>query len=285
MLLPIAFLIAWVAPSAACGCKECKAADAEVVQRPLNKQTLLTRAETESFSIHSYDSTWPAADVGKLAEERKSAIYEHWRGKEAPIAWKPKCVLVLHLSRQGYLAAVGRGGERTLGSSLLEVREGVCRSRRVDLLTDGSNKITALPHELTHVVISDIFRGKRLPQWLDEGIAILADAHEKQLRHAQDWRQAKAQGRGFSVGGLVGLENYPPESQFPAFYGGSASLTALLARRGDSTRLLKFAELSLEHGYDQALRDVYQIQGLAELERLWRESEETVAYSLAHVAR
>lgn len=285
MLLPIAFLLASTAQSAVCGCDECRATNAEVVKRPLNKQTLLTRAETVSFSIFSYDSFWPAADLGKFAEERRSAIFEHWRGKNAPDAWKPKCVLVLHSSRQRYLAAVGRGGERTLGSSLLDVKEGVCRSRRIDLLTDGNNKITALPHELTHVVVSDIFRGQHLPRWLDEGIAILADSHEKQLRHAEDWNNTKAQGTAFSVGGLVGLETYPPPSQFPAFYGGSASLTAFLARRGDSTKLLRFAELSLEHGYDQALRDVYQIQGLAELERLWQRSEDTAAYSLAQIAK
>ena len=282
--MPIAFLIASAVPAATCGCNECRA-DVAAVNRPLTKQTLLTKAETENFDVYSYDSSWPAAEVGKLADDRRTAIYQHWRGKDALEAWKPKCVLVLHASRQSYLAAVGRGGERTLGSSLLDVQKGMCRSRRIDLLTDTSNKITALPHELTHVVISDIFGGKRLPQWLDEGIAILADAHEKQLRHAEDWSQAKAQGTAFSVGGLVGLETYPPPSQFPAFYGGSASLTAFLARRGDSTRLLKFAEASLELGYDKALRDVYQIQGLAELERIWRQSDEGVAYSLAQVAK
>lgn len=285
MLLPIALLIASVAPSAPCDCNECRVANAEVVKQPRTKQSLLSRAETASFSIYSYDSSWPAVDVGKLAEERRSAIYQHWRGKDAPDAWQPKCLVVLHVSRGSYQSAVGRGSERTLGSSLLDIQKGVCQSRRIDLLTDSSNKITALPHELTHVIISDTFRGQRLPRWLDEGIAILADAHEKQLRHAEDWKQAKAQGRSFSVVGLVGLDDYPPASQFAAFYGGSASLTALLARRGDSTRLLKFAELSLEHGYDKALRDVYQIQGLAELERIWRQSDETVAYSVAQVVR
>jgi hypothetical protein len=283
--LPLAFLIASAFPTVACGCDECRAADVAAVNRPLTKRTLLTKAETEDFDVYSYDSSWPAAEVGKLAEDRRTAIYQHWRGKDVLNPWTPKCVLVLHSSRQSYLTEVGRGGERTLGSSLLDVQKGVCRSRRIDLLTDASNKITALSHELTHIVISDIFRGQRLPQWLDEGIAILADAHEKQLRHAEDWSQAKARGTAFSVGGLVGLETYPPPSQFPAFYGGSASLTALLARRGDSTRLLKFVEASIEVGYDKALRDVYQIEGLAELEQIWRQSEETAAYSLPQVAK
>lgn len=284
MLLPMLFLIA-SAPWSACECDECRADNADAAKRPLTKQSLLTWADTENFSIYSYDSSWPAADIGKLAEERRSALYQHWKGGDAPEIWRPRCLLVLHASRKSYLAAVGRGGERTLGSSFLVVHEGACRSRRIDLLADGSNRISALSHELTHVIISDIFRGKRLPCWLDEGIAILADAHEKQLRHTRDWDQARVQGTAFSVGSLVALESYPPVSQFAIFYGGSASLTALLARRGDSTQLLKFAELSLEHGYDQALRDVYQIQGIAELERLWRQSNDAGAYSFAQVAR
>ena len=279
--LPFALLLVSVAHAATCDCSECRKAEAAAVTRPVVKRTVLTEAQTENFSVYSYDSTWLATDVGKLAEQRRAAIYEHWRGQDAAPSWNPKCVLVLHSSRQSYLAVVGRGGERTLGSSLLDVQRGTCRARRIDLLADKNNQITALAHELTHVVISDIFRGRRLPQWLDEGIAILADSHEKQLRHAEDWKEAKAAGTTFTAVGLANLEGYPAPSQFPAFYGGSASLTAFLARRGDSTKLLKFAELSLAGGYDKALRDAYQIEGLAELERLWRQSEAMDVYSVA----
>lgn len=281
MLPTIAFLLITVVPAETCRCQECQIEKTEASKRQPTNQPLLTRAQTQNFDVYSYNSSWPAADVAKLAEERRTTIFEHWRGKDSPGEWEPKCVLVLHLSRQSYSAAVGRGGERTLGSSLLNVKQGVCRARRIDLLTDGNNRITALGHELTHAVISDIFKGQHLPRWLDEGIAILADAHEKQLRHADDWKQAKAQGTAFSLAGLVGAETYPSQSQFPAFYGGSASLTAFLARRGDSTKLLKFAEVTQKLGYDKALCEVYEIDGLVELERIWRQSEERAAYSLA----
>jgi len=281
--LPIALILSSLVQSVACDCAECRA-QPQLVREEIHKQSRHTRAETDSFSVFSYDSTWSAAEVGKLAQERRAAIYEHWKGKDLPESWQPKCVLVLHVSRSSYLAAVGRGGERSLGSSLLDVRQGVCRSRRIDLLTDDANRISALPHELTHVILSDIFSGDRLPRWLDEGIAILADSHDKQLRHAQDWNQAKAQGTAYSAGGLMGLEDYPRPAQFPAFYGGSASLTALLARRGESTKLLQFARQSLKVGCDQALREVYDIRGVAELETIWRQSEETSAYSLAKAA-
>ena len=285
MLPTIAFLLISAVPAGICKCNECRVAEAESAKRKPADQSLLTRVQTQNFDVYSYNSSWPAADVGKLAEERRIAIFEHWNGEDTPKEWKPKCVLVLHLSRPTYSAAVGRGSERTLGSSLLNVQRGVCHTRRIDLLTDGNNRITALGHELTHVVISDIFRGQQLPRWLDEGIAILADAHEKQLRHADDWKLAKAQGTAFSLAGLVEVQAYPSPSEIPAFYGGSASLTALLARRGDPTKLLKFAEVSQKLGYDKALRDVYEIEGIVELEQIWRRSEENAAYSLAQVER
>ena len=33
----------------------------------------------------------------------------------------------------------------------------------------------SLGHELTHVLLADLFPNQTLPRWLDEGIAILAD--------------------------------------------------------------------------------------------------------------
>lgn len=281
MLLTTAILLGVTAQAAECKCNECRVSESAAVQRLPTDKYLLTTCQTQNFDVYSYNASWPAAEVAKLVEERRSVIFEHWKGKGTPGNWEPKCIVVLHLSRQSYSAAVGRGSERTLGSSLLNVKQGICRGRRIDLLTDGNNRVTALGHELTHVVISDIFQGQLLPRWLDEGFAILADAHEKQLRHAEDWKQAKAQGTAFSLAGLVGAESYPSPSQFPAFYGGSASLTAFLARRGDSTKLLRFAEAAKDNGYDSALREVYEIEGLVELDRIWRQSEEQAAYSLA----
>jgi hypothetical protein len=286
IVLPtIVLIVAAVVPAATCECRECRDDAAASAKRRPAQQSQLTRSQTHNFDVYSYNAAWPATEVANLAEKKRSAIYEHWKGGVQAGEWQPKCVLVLHQTRQSYSGAVGRGSERTLGSSLLKVQQGVCRARRIDLIANEQNQPTALGHELTHVVISDIFQGQHLPRWLDEGIAILADSHEKQLRHADDWKQAQAGGTAFSLAGLVGLENYPAPSQFPAFYGGSASLTALLARRGDSTKLLEFAALSQSEGYDKALREVYQIAGLAQLDRIWRQSDEGGAYSLAQVER
>ena len=57
----------------------------------------------------------------------------------------------------------------------------------------------------------------------------------------------------------------------PAFYGQSASLTAFLAHRDDPAKFLEFLRRALDGGYDAALKQVYAIDHVGELERLWRE--------------
>jgi hypothetical protein len=70
---------------------------------------------------------------------------------------------------------------------------------------------------------------------------------------------------------LVAIDAYPHPSRIPAFYGQSASLTAFLALRDDPSRFIDFLQKSLDQGYDRALRDVYAIDNVGQLERLWHE--------------
>ena len=55
--------------------------------------------------------------------------------------------------------------------------------------------MTALPHELTHLILADRFSPRQVPRWSDEGMAVLADPAEKQRLHLRDLRQALADAR------------------------------------------------------------------------------------------
>ena len=68
---------------------------------------------------------------------------------------------------------------------------------------------------------------------------------------------------------LLTLDAYPHPSRIPAFYGQSASITAFLAQRDNPARFLEFLRQAQLGGYDEALRAVYGIANLGELERLW----------------
>jgi hypothetical protein len=230
----------------------------------------MVRHESDNFSIWSYDTRWPATKVGVLAEAQRHHLYWHWQENREPAHWTPKCIIVVHKNRTSYLAAVGTGGNQSLGSSLLDMRQGKCRSRRIDLLADKDGKLTALPHELTHVVVADLLGNREIPRWLDEGMAVLADSVTKQQAHADDLQRSRLQNQIYPVAQLLLMEGYPSTSRIPVYYAQSASLTAMLAQRDKPKELIAFTAAAMDDGYDQALNDVYGIEGIAELERLWR---------------
>jgi hypothetical protein len=146
------------------------------------------------------------------------------------------------------------------------------------LLVDASGDLPALPHELTHVVLSERFIGNRPPHWLDEGAAMLADTTHKQSLHERDCREALLQGSALPLSILLRLEQFTSAEQMPAFYGQSASLMRFLCHKGDITKVSYFANDALRIGYQQALRNHYRIESVEELERQWKKhvySDET----------
>ena len=47
---------------------------------------------------------------------------------------------------------------------------------RTNLRADHPQVLTAiLPHEVTHVVLADLFTTQQIPRWADEGMAVLAE--------------------------------------------------------------------------------------------------------------
>jgi hypothetical protein len=193
-----------------------------------------------------------------------------WLGAAGAAVWSPKCDIVLHASDASYSQAVGTGAAGTVASSLIDQQHGRIRQRRIDVrTTDAQWQVTALPHEMTHVVISDRFVGQRLPRWADEGLAILADPAQKQEGHLRDFQRAVAGRNTFRVVELLAMEEYPAAHRWAAFYGQSASLAQFLVRRGTPEQFVNFLHSSLEKGYETALRDTYRIASVAELERAW----------------
>lgn len=230
-------------------------------------------AESSNFTVHSSSSQHDARQAAALCEQWRSRLQRYWCGQASDQAWSPQCELVIHAGRPEYLAAVGAGGSTSYGSSLIDFgRDKRVSRRRIDVRGDGGLGLAALPHEMTHLVLADLLDGRQPPRWADEGMALLADTREKQLLHERDLAHGLASGRAFRLAELLAIETYPHASRVPAFYGQSVSLTAFLALRGNPARFVEFLRRNQEDGYDEALRQVYAINGVAELERLWREN-------------
>lgn len=229
------------------------------------------RYESANFVVRSHAGRFQASEVTSRCESLRCETQTKWLGKNTETNWQPRCEVVVHASQASYLSAAGAGARGTSGCSSLQVDKGKIILRRIDLLAeDEARARSALDHELTHIVLADPFVDKPLPRWADEGIATLADHDDKQTRHQRDLNTALRDGSTFRVGELLATEEYPAPHRFAAFYGQSASLVRFLSQRESPVSFVQFLEQSRTAGYDQALRDVYQIDGVTELERLWR---------------
>jgi hypothetical protein len=229
--------------------------------------------ETANFQVYCEQSESAARKLARHAEVLRSSLCTKWIGRSAPDEWNPKCQIVLYPSQRSYVAAVGRGSERTVGSSLVKVVGGQVTARRIDLLEESTEYLSAaLPHELTHVVLKDRFASKGLPRWADEGMAILADTEAKQERHNKDLRDALMSRTTFHAAELFLMDGYPPPKRFGAFYAQSASLTRFLVGRKGPQDFVKFIEQARENGFDTALRECFNIANAAELDRQWRQN-------------
>jgi hypothetical protein len=241
-----------------------------------NTENTFWEATSENFIVHSRHPAHDARQVAEFCERWRAKLQRHWCAEERA-SWEPRCEVVLHPDIRSYLSAVGAGASQTFGSSLIQFASGkgaagkqVSR-RLIDFRGDSAFGLAAVPHEMTHVVLADLLDGRQPPRWADEGMAILADSREKQLLHERDLASGLAGRTAFRVTELLTLESYPAPSRIPAFYGQSASVTALLVQRDDPAKFVEFLRRSFDQGYDQALRDVYHIRNLADLERLWHD--------------
>ena len=235
---------------------------------------VLAQSESKSFVVYSYRGGPAADDVARQCLSVREQIHGQWLGKTSIELWQPCCEVVLHGNKQSYVQSVGRGASQTSGSSLIQFSDGKITKRRLDLLVDQNGRLPALHHELTHVVLADRFAGKLPPRWADEGIATLADSSTKQLLHQRDCLAALRNGTSLRLLDLLQLEEFTSRHQVPAFYGQSLSLIRFLTDYGGSSRLVPFLQLADAQGYDRALREIYDIDGVSHLETLWRDYAE-----------
>ena len=133
-----------------------------------------------------------------------------------------------------------------------------------------SGELTALAHELTHLVLADRFEASPPPRWVDEGIALLADQTRKKQLHLRDLDRALSSHRCPHVREVLAMRHYPSPARRPGFYGLSLSLVGYLCELDDPTKVVELATLGRQRGYDAALSEIYGIADANELERRWR---------------
>ena len=223
--------------------------------------------QTSNFRIFHCDSAL-AQRAAEVAESVRTAQAKRWGSAAIHSAWTPRCDLYLYPNPRSYAQATGQP-ETSPGISTM-TNDGVrVLSRRMNLRADNPFLLTStLPHEVTHIVLSDLFVVHQIPRWADEGIAVLAEPVTEQRNREAELREPLEAGRVFPVSQLMAMD-YPEQKDWSLFYAQSVSLTRYLVDQGPPERFILFVRDSQRIGTAAALRDIYQIDGPSELHNRW----------------
>lgn len=228
------------------------------------------RAESAHFVVASYRGGPSAWDVASRCETIWTRLRRDCLGRAEAMAWQPKCQVVLHSNLNSYRQATGQASAQTVGSSVIDVRAGRVSRRRIDLLVANTDQaLAALPHEMTHVLLADVFPTSPPPRWAEEGLALLSDPADKRARHARDLRRALQTNTTLPLTRFFSDTEYPSAGDRGVFYAESMSLADYLVALDSPQRFVEFMELSQQVGQVPALQRVYDIRGLDELEGRW----------------
>ena len=230
---------------------------------------------TPNFRI-LHDDEALARKVAAKAEAARREAARFWTGAEPRTSWTPACDLYLYPTA-AIFAAETRQSPESPGFSTAGLSGGRVTARMVKLRADYAKMIDAvLPHEVTHIVLADLFSTAQVPRWADEGMAVLSEPLDEQALRARDLAEPLNRDVLFGLDVLM-TTDYPDGSHWALYYAQSVSLTRYLVGLGTAPQFVQFVKLSQGQGADAALKQVYRIDGLADLETRWKDHARRVA--------
>jgi hypothetical protein len=223
-------------------------------------------AETPNFRIfHKHDKKL-VEQVARVVERSRVSAYAKWVGGEEEI-WKPKCYLYLDNAEAGTskLLHDARGYAKRGGLGFSTRRYVRVRAKDTGLLD------SVLPHEITHAVLFGEFGEQDAPPWAHEGMAGLAQSRADQEQFTNTLLRARRKRELFSVAKLMELEEYP-EDDVALYYAQSVSLVEFLTADKGPREFIQFLRDAIRKGTEAALRQHYNFENYADLERHWKAS-------------
>jgi hypothetical protein len=164
------------------------------------------------------------------------------------------------------------------GHATVKLAGGRATERRIDLRADDPALVpNALPRELTHVVLADLFPNTPPPKWAEEGMAVLAGSPEEVSRYVRTLSRCARGGELLPTTALLELKDFPPAEKITGFYCASVTLVDYLVRLKGEQHFTLFLRDCQRYGTTQALRRQYEIDGAAALEQAWRRAALDVA--------
>jgi hypothetical protein len=145
--------------------------------------------ETANFRVFYTDGAL-AEKAAEAAEAVRARQAERWGSTAFGSQWSPRCDIYLYPSPKVFAQMTGQP-EVSPGFSTISMNSGRVIARRVNLRADHPQLLSAiLPHEVTHVVLADLFTRQQIPRWADEGDGRSGRAHRR--ADQQDLRTARS---------------------------------------------------------------------------------------------
>ncbi len=238
--------------------------------------------ETPNFRIYYRGTPRLVQVVAATTERARAEQFDRWAG-HLPDAlrrpWSPKCEVFLHAQADSFRDATGQRSSAE-GITTIRTRMGQVVARRIDLRDDGAGLMhSVIPHEVTHVVLADLFPDQPLDRWADEGIAAMAEPDSYQQRYLDQFVEATRRGgtpnlREFlggaspaTVTDAGGIAEAARDWELHDSQG--VALVGYLVRRGSPAHLIAFLQFAQREGYEPALQRIYGIDSLEQLEDDW----------------
>lgn len=237
---------------------------------PRTSQTLAGQwqvRETPSFRILHNDPAL-AEKAAEVAEAARASQIKRWIGSAPRDTWNPKCDIYLYPTASVFSRMTGQP-EQSPGFSTMGMSGGRIIARRVNLRVDHPNMLKAImPHEITHVVLADLFPHQQIPRWADEGMAVLSEPTSEQHLRAADLEEPLASGKLFKLDNLMTMD-YPEGKFWGLYYAQSVSLTRFLVDLATPEQFIQFVQRSQVNGAEAELKRIYKIDGYSDLHQRW----------------
>jgi hypothetical protein len=226
--------------------------------------------ETDSFRVKYRGTPGVAEAVARAAEAKRQAIFAKWSAASGT-SWRPKCEVVLHPDADAFARATKLPADGT-GRADVTLTNGEAVARRIDLRADDPTVAEdALPRELTHVVLADLFPSQAPPKWAMLGMAVLAESPEQLGRYRRTVARCDRDGELEPVSAVLTATDVPAKA-VTGFAVGSVSLVDFLVRWKGEKHFVGFLRDAQRYGFDSGLKRQYAVADARELEVLWRKN-------------
>jgi hypothetical protein len=238
---------------------------------PATSEDTWQALEYGSFRVRHQGNRNLAEEVARRAEEHRIVIFQRWSGPPGG-TWNPLCEIVLHPSASAFAEATRQPIEAT-GHAHVKLETGRATERRIDLRVDDDTLLdNALPRELTHIVLGDLFPANAPPRWATDAMAVLATSPTEIERYLRTVPRCEQSGGLIPLGQLLEMKDLPQAEQITAYAVESVSLVDFLVRWKKEKAFTTFLRDCQRYGTASALKRQYGITSPQQLEKLWREN-------------